>query len=523
MSPVKMFLADWRRRLPYRRYLDLEDRPRRLAAQNLSLLTLLLGALYLSWLGNLMCCAPGDQSILFFIVESLAYLMLVFLAWDLWKVRYHHPEGLKIEIHPPVDVFVTFCGEPLEVIRTTLRAVSRITYQPMQVYILDDYGSPQLAEMAQSLGFHYHSRPKAGLPRQDAKSGNLNYGLGLSRGELILVLDADQVPAPDILSRMVGFFRLPKIAYVQSKQSFYLPEGDPFFNRDEIFYEVIQPSNDHANAVISCGSGVVYRRTALEEMGGFVTWNILEDMTSSYELLSRGWKGIYFPYALTKGLAPLNLAGVYRQRFQWCLDSMRLFFWDNPLRKKGLAWSQRLHFLVIMVNYLISGLIFPAFYLLPLLGYWEGYSCFQEHEWYYLGLRGMYLTATILMFRYLFFEKDAFKQFKVLCGLSPVYAAAILTALIYPPGRKPAYRVNNRNPFVQPPGYLLLLPQLGIVALHLVLPFLSLRLGWAPPHLIVSNGFFSAFIIWVMVDLVLAGLKKPQWQPAMDPRQVYGS
>ena len=523
MSPVKMFLADWRRRLPYRRYRDLEDRPRRLAAQNLSLLTLLFGALYLSWLGNLMCCAPGDQSILFFIVESLAYLMLVFLAWDLWKVRYHHPEGLKIEIHPPVDVFVTFCGEPLEVIRTTLRAVSRITYQPMQVYILDDYGSPQLAEMAQSLGFHYHSRPKAGLPRQDAKSGNLNYGLGLSRGELILVLDADQVPAPDILSRMVGFFSLPKIAYVQSKQSFYLPEGDPFFNRDEIFYEVIQPSNDHANAVISCGSGVVYRRTALEEMGGFVTWNILEDMTSSYELLSRGWKGIYFPYALTKGLAPLNLAGVYRQRFQWCLDSMRLFFWDNPLRKKGLAWSQRLHYLVIMVNYLISGLIFPAFYLLPLLGYWEGYSCFQEHEWYYLGLRGMYLTATILMFRYLFFEKDAFKQFKVLCGLSPVYAAAILTALIYPPGRKPAYRVNNRNPFVQPPGYLLLLPQLGIVALHLVLPFLSLRLGWAPPHLIVSNGFFSAFIIWVMVDLVLAGLKKPQWQPAMDPRQVYGS
>ena len=68
-----------------------------------------------------------------------------------------------------------------------------------------------------------------------------------------------------------------------------------------------------------------------------------------------------------------------------------------------------------------------------------------------------------------------------------------------------------------------MLPQLGIVALHLVLPFLSLRQGWAPPHLIVSNGFFSAFIIWVMVDLVLAGLKKPQWQPAMDPRQVYGS
>jgi cellulose synthase (UDP-forming) len=202
---------------------------------------------------------------------------------------------------------------------------------------------------------------------------------------------------------------------------------------------------------------------------------------------------------------------------------MRLFFWDNPLRKKGLDWEQRRHFLLIQVNYLISGLIFPAFYFLPLLGYWEGYSCFQDQELYYLGLRGAYLAATIFMFRYLFYRKDALKQFRILCGLSPVYAAAILAALMYPPGRKPVYKVNNRNPFTEATGYLLLLPQLGIVALHLTLPFLSLQLGWAPPHLIVLNGFFSAFVIWVLADLVLAGLKKPQWQPAMDPRQVYGS
>jgi cellulose synthase (UDP-forming) len=523
LSSFQTLIADWRRRLPYRRYLDLEDRPRRLAAQNLSILTLMSGALYLAWLGRLMWRAPGDQSILFFIAETLAYLLLVFLALDLGTRRYHRPEGLEIEALPPVDVFVTFCGEPLEVIRTTLMAVSRIRYRPLEVYVLDDQGSPEVAEIAQSLQFHYHSRPLQGLPRQDAKSGNLNFGLGLSRGELILVLDADQVPAPDILTRLVGFFRLPRVAYVQSKQSFYLPEGDPFFNRDEIFYEVVQPSNDQANAVISCGSGVLYRRAALEEIGGYVTWNILEDMTSSYELLSRGWKGIYFPYALSRGLAPLNLAGVYRQRFQWCLDTMRLFFWDNPLRKRGLAWGQRLHFLLIMVNYLISGLVFPAFYFLPLLGYWEGYSCFQNQEWCYLFLRGLYLAATILMFRYLFFQKDALKQFKMLCGLSPVYAAAIFAALVYPRGRKPAYRVNNRNPFTEATGCLLLLPQLGIIILHLTLPFLSLHLGWAPPHLIVLNGFFSAFIIWVLSDLAMAGLKKPRWRSAMDPRQVYGS
>jgi cellulose synthase (UDP-forming) len=261
-----------------------------------------------------------------------------------------------------------------------LNAVSLIDYQPLQVYVLDDAASPQVASLAQTLGFHYLSRPLAGLPRKDNKSGNLNFGLSQSQGELILALDADQVPEPDILARMVGFFKLPKVAYVQSRQSFYLPEGDPFYNRDEIFYEVVQLSNDQANAVISCGSGVIYRREALHQMGGFSTWNIIEDFTTSYELLSQGWKGIYFPYALSRGLAPATLAGVYRQRFQWCLDTMRLFFWDNPLRKKGLKLSQKFHFLVIMVFYLVSGLVFPIFYVIPLLTYWQGYSCLQSQE-----------------------------------------------------------------------------------------------------------------------------------------------
>ena len=185
------------------------------------------------------------------------------------------------------------------------------------------------------------------------------------------MLDADQVPVPEILNRLVGFFHQPQVGYVQSKQDFLLPEGDPFYNSDRVFYETIQISNDQTNAVISCGSGVVYRRQALLEMGGFASWNLLEDFTSSYELASRGWRGIYYPHALSRGLAPATLGGVYRQRFKWCLDTMRLFFWDNPLFKSGLSWRQKAHFLIIMMSYLASGLVFPVFYAAPLLVYWR--------------------------------------------------------------------------------------------------------------------------------------------------------
>lgn len=522
-NPLRFLWADRRRRLPYRRYLDLEDRGRRLAAQDFSLLTLVCGVVYLVWLTRLVCRTRGWQDILFLAAEILAYILLIFLAYDIWRLRFHRPQGLPLEGRDPVDIFVTCCGEPYEVIKTTLDAVGRIEYEPVQVYVLDDKGSPRLEALAQSLGFHYLSRPRAGLPPKDNKSGNLNFALQHSRGNLILVLDADQVPEPDILSRMVGFFRLPKVAYVQSKQAFYLPNGDPFYNRDEIFYEVVQSSNDQANAVIACGSGIIYRRQALEELGGFVTWNLVEDFTTSYELLSRGWKGLYFPYALSRGLAPSTLAGVYRQRFQWCLDTMRLFFWDNPLKKKGLAFTQRLHFLMIMVCYLVSGLVFPIFYLFPLLTYWQGYSFVQGQELDYLVLRGAYFLATILMFRYLFWGKKPAKQFKMLCGLFPVFACAIGAALLYPPGRKPAYRINNGSPFSSTWHWWHLAPQLSLVLLHCFMPFLSLHFGWAPLKLILFNSLISAFVIWALSDVMLAGLIKPRWTPAMDPRQVYGA
>ena len=521
-NPLSFFWADWDRRLPYRRYLDLADRQRRLGALAFSLMTLASGVVYLIWLTRATAAQPRCQNFFLLTAEILSFLLLCLLGYDSWHLRGHRPEGLPCSRRPDVDIFIPCCGEPLEIVSATLRAAQGIAYQPRQVYVLDDTGSEGVAALARSLGFAYFSRALEGVPRQDSKSGNLNFGLSRSQGELILVLDADQVPAPEILDRLVGFFELPRVAFVQSKQAFFLPAGDPFYNADKIFYEILQLSNDQANAVISCGSGVMYRRQALAAMGGFTTWNLVEDFTTTYELLSQGWKGIYYPYALSRGLAPTTLTGVYRQRFQWCLDTMRLFFWDNPLFKSGLNRAQKIHFLTVMGSYLTSGLVFPIFYTLPLVVYWQGHSGYLGDEAFYLLWRGPYLLATILMFRYLFYRQEALKQFKMLCSLFPVHALAICAALVYPPSRKPAYRVNNLQPLAAAGNLKPLLPHLGFISLHVALPFISLWQGWASPHLIFCNAVFSAFIIWVLGDLVLAVLAGPEWSPAMDPRQVYG-
>jgi cellulose synthase (UDP-forming) len=106
-----------------------------------------------------------------------------------------------------------------------------------------------------------------GRPRH-AKAGNLNNALLQTQGELILILDADQVPQPTILDRTLGYFRDPRMAFVQTPQPFYnIPPGDPFGSAAPLFYGPIQQGKDGWNAAFFCGSNAVLRREALMQVG----------------------------------------------------------------------------------------------------------------------------------------------------------------------------------------------------------------------------------------------------------------
>ena len=121
----------------------------------------------------------------------------------------------------------------------------------------------------------------------------------MTEGEFILQLDADHVPLPSILDRMLGHFSDPKMAVVQSPQDFYNvdsfthivnDEGRRLWEENRIFYSLIQPGRDHWNASFFCGSCGILRRSALEDIGGFASKTIIEDMETTIELQARGWK-----------------------------------------------------------------------------------------------------------------------------------------------------------------------------------------------------------------------------------------
>jgi cellulose synthase (UDP-forming) len=333
----------------------------------------------------------------------------------------------------------------------------------------------------------------------------------------VLVLDADQVAHPSILTALAGYMRFPDLGFIQSRQVYVVPEGDPFFSQDPVFYEAVQLGYDDRDTVVSCGSGVLYRRAALEANEGFSAWNVVEDLTTSYDLHSRGWRSFYYPHAVTLGLAPADIWGVYRQRGQWALDTMRLFFWDNPLWKRGLRASSRMTYLVIPLSYFCAGVVFPFFFLIPIWTYLTGGSVLAGSELQFVVMRGIYGILMALALRALFRRHQAGRQFQMLAGLFPVYLSGCLRAIFYPRSREAAYRPNNVPRPASRPAFVAVLPQLALAAANAVLPFYAIAAGTAQPRLIIGNAFISALAIWSLLPAIAAALGRNVWVAGQTP------
>jgi cellulose synthase (UDP-forming) len=163
------------------------------------------------------------------------------------------------------------------------------------------------------------------------------------------------------------------VGFVQTPKECLVPVGDPFGNRDRIFYDSIQVGRDGDNAAFACGSGVIWNIAALDVVGGFNTWNVVEDMTTSYEIHNAGFSSVYHNELLSVGLAPDDIPGVLKQRGTWAVDTWRMFLFNNPLWKRGkLTLAQRLQYLELGLFYCTSAFVMPLMFLVPVLSLLTG-------------------------------------------------------------------------------------------------------------------------------------------------------
>lgn len=288
----------------------------------------------------------------FWLTELYGFITFLCFAFMTWRMV--NPVIQDSKHNYSIDIFVPTYGEPLDILHATMAGCNKIAY-PHKTYILDDSGRKEVESLANKLGCNYIARPT----HEGAKAGNINYALKRTSGELIIILDADFIPLPNILDISMGFFNDPKVAIIQGPQIFY--NLDSFqheyshWHEQELFYKVIQPGKNKTNSAFWCGSPSVVRRKALEDVGGVVEESVTEDIHTTIRLLGKGYHVLFVNRPLAVGIAPATLEDFLCQRFRWAQGSMQILrSKDNPIWAKGFSLIQRISFLTSMSTYFDS-------------------------------------------------------------------------------------------------------------------------------------------------------------------------
>lgn len=337
--------------------------------------------------------------------RPLYYLLMfsmVYLCFRIVYEWYHYfsiskPEEPPLRREYKVDILTTFCpGEPYAMIEETLEAIQKITY-PHTTYLCDEANDPHLIEVCRRLGVIHVTRSN----RENAKAGNINNALKQAQGEICLILDPDHVPAPDILDRLLPYFQDDKVGFVQAVQAYY-NLGENIIAKASAqqtfqFYGPIMMTMHRYGTAQAIGANCCFRREALNSIGGHAP-GLAEDMNTSMKLHARGWKSVYVPLVLNRGLVPSSLSAYYKQQLKWSRGVFELLVTTYRENFWRFNWRQKLHYGLLPWHY-FAGIVFGINFLIPILVLFFGLIPMRIDLGYFL-LLGSPFWATILAVRF---------------------------------------------------------------------------------------------------------------------------
>ena len=256
---------------------------------------------------------------------------------------------------PSVDVFLTLCNEPLELIENTWKYVTSLQYPitKKRIYVLDDGADEAIRSLAQRYHFDYISRPDRPALK---KAGNIRYAFTKTTGEYFVVFDADFCPRPDFLFESIPYLKSDsRCALLQTPQFFHSVAGQTWTEQgagavQEYIYRIMQPCRDRWGAAICVGSNAVFRREALEPISGAFPANESEDIQTGFWVITNGWKLKFLPLNLACGKCPDTPRKYFSQQVRWCTGSVGLCirreFW-----KSSLSTVQKICYLTSFLYY----------------------------------------------------------------------------------------------------------------------------------------------------------------------------
>lgn len=338
-----------------------------------------------------------------------------------------------------VDVFIPVYGESVEEIRQTAVA-ARDIYGKHNTYILDDGNSDEVKAMAGRIGVDYIRRPE----HINAKAGNINYALSKTKSDFFIILDADFVANDYFIIETLPFFEDNRIAFVQTPQFYsnqvnFVSSGAGFMQH--IFYSLVMVGKNRFNAAFCVGTNVIFRRSAIDNIGGIYEKSKSEDIWTSMILHEHGYRSVYINRVLAIGKTPETVKAYSKQQLRWATGSFEIFLHRNPLFNKKLTVDQRIQYFASTIFY-FNGFAIAGLLLLPVLQIFFNLTpiALGIPVWQWILLySGFYLTQIVLSIYVM--GKFKFETLLLSAASFPIYVKAFFNALR---GRDESWHATNR-------------------------------------------------------------------------------
>jgi cellulose synthase/poly-beta-1,6-N-acetylglucosamine synthase-like glycosyltransferase/exo-beta-1,3-glucanase (GH17 family) len=305
---------------------------------------------------------PFETFVWWLLIAAQWFLLLVFVIDGLemtdriWNRRRARSIKTTKEIHfQKISIHLPCCSEPPAMVCETLRALAGLDYPDFEVIVVDNNThDPALwrpvAEFCDKLGERFKFHHIESLEGFKAGALNFAYSNTAPEAEYIAVIDSDYVVEPDWLLRTAPLLADPEVGFVQAPQD-YRDGAQGMFKRFCLreyaaFFHIGMVRRDFFNAIIQHGVMTLIRRQALVDAGGWSGWCITEDAELGLRLHSRGWKSIFVPESMGRGLMPNDFGAYKSQRHRWVYGAMRILrrHWRLFVRPKGLSWAQRFQY-----------------------------------------------------------------------------------------------------------------------------------------------------------------------------------
>jgi cellulose synthase/poly-beta-1,6-N-acetylglucosamine synthase-like glycosyltransferase len=293
-----------------------------------------------------------------------------------WRSDYQRSAfRLSIENIPLVTIQLPIYNE-LYVVERLIDAVAAFDYpkERFEIQVLDDSTDETveiIAKKVKEIQAHgidiQHIRRES---RIGFKAGALAYGLKICKGEFIAIFDADFVPPKDFLQKTIPHFASPKVGVVQTRWQ-HLNENYSLLTQLQAFgldahFTIEQGGRNAENHFINFnGTAGIWRKTTIEDAGGWSADTLTEDLDLSYRAQMRDWKFVYLENVTCPAELPVTMSAVKSQQYRWTKGAAECVI--KNLRKllidRHLSVSTRLH----GFYHLMNSAVFVAIFFLSIL------------------------------------------------------------------------------------------------------------------------------------------------------------